>query len=74
MIAGLTDTAISRRNEAATKRRRNQKQVVDEPVRSAHPPEPPMRVLHRFIGAGGHWAEIRSRNMNQLNALELACL
>jgi hypothetical protein len=29
-----------------------------------------MRVLHRFIGSGGHWAEIRSRNVNQFDALE----
>jgi hypothetical protein len=34
------------------------------------PPEPPMRVLHRFTKPGGHWAEIRSRNVNQFGALE----
>jgi hypothetical protein len=29
-----------------------------------------MRVLHRFTKSGGHWAEIRSRNVNQFDALE----
>jgi len=29
-----------------------------------------MRVLHRFTEPGGHWAEIRSRNVNQFDALE----
>jgi hypothetical protein len=28
-----------------------------------------MRVLHRFIESG-HWAEIRTPNVNQLDALE----
>jgi hypothetical protein len=34
------------------------------------PPDPPMRVLHRFTKLGGHWAEICSRNVNQFGALE----
>ena len=29
-----------------------------------------MRVLHRFTKPDGHWAEIRSRNVNQFGALE----
>lgn len=29
-----------------------------------------MRVLHRFTKSGGEWAEIRSRNVNQFDALE----
>ena len=55
----------------ATQRRRNHKQVVSESVQMLHdPPEPPMRVLHRFTKPGGHWADIRLRNVNQFDALE----
>jgi hypothetical protein len=34
-----------------------------------HSPEPTMRVLHRFTKPDGHWAEIRSRNVNAFDAL-----
>ncbi len=30
----------------------------------------PMRVLHRFTKPGGHWAEIRERNVTNLRAIE----
>jgi hypothetical protein len=29
-----------------------------------------MRVLHRFMKAGGHWAEIRERSVTQFRAIE----
>jgi len=31
---------------------------------------PPMRVLHRFTKPGGHWAEIREKQVSQFKALE----
>jgi len=31
----------------------------------------PMRVLQRFTKPGGHWAEIRERNVTLFKALEL---
>jgi hypothetical protein len=41
------------------------------PVQMPHDqPEPAMRVLHRFTKPDGHWAEIRSRNVNPFDALE----
>ena len=29
-----------------------------------------MRVLHRFTKPGGHWAEIRERNVTTFRAIE----
>jgi hypothetical protein len=33
-------------------------------------PTPPMQVLHRFTKPGGHWAEIRERQVTTFRAIE----